>query len=75
VRLSRDGSLASEMIEHMVRGTTFAELARFRANLRGVSRAAVSAVTERYLDPAALALVRAGDFAAHRANGDDTDEA
>lgn len=73
VRLSRDGALASEMIEHMVRGTTFTELQRLRDGIRDATSAKVAAVVDRYLDPAQVALFRAGDFAAHRATNDEPD--
>ena len=62
VRLARDSALAAEMLEQMIRGCTFAELARIQDGVRAATAADVADVVRELLDPEQMSLVRAGDF-------------
>jgi len=64
VRLSRDATLAAEMIDQMLRGRTFADLHTFSDRLRTVSLEQVSTVLTRFVAPDEMLIIRAGDFRA-----------
>ncbi len=64
-KLSRasDGSLASSLTANLFLGRSFANAAALEAKVNAVTASQLHAVVAKYLDPATMAVVKAGDFA------------
>ena len=60
---AQDGNLASSWTDRMHRDRTFAEAALFDAKYRAATLEEVNAAFRKFIDPAKLTIVKAGDFA------------
>ena len=60
---AQDGNLASSWVDRMHRGRTFAEAAEFDAKYRAATLAEVNAAFAKFIDPAKITIIKAGDFA------------
>ena len=60
---AQDGNLASSWVDRMHRGRTFAEAAEFDAKYRAVTLDEMNAAFRKFIEPARLSIVKAGDFA------------
>ncbi len=60
---AQDSNLANSWVDRMHRGRTFAEAAEFDAKYRAVTLDEMNAAFRKFIEPAKLSIVKAGDFA------------
>jgi zinc protease len=58
-----DGTLSGRLTDMLFLGRSFATVAEFEANVAALTPGQLQAVVAKYLDPATMAIVKAGDFA------------
>ncbi len=59
---AQDGNLASAWVDRLHRDRTFAEAAEFDAKYRAATLAEVNAAFTKFIDPAKITIIKAGDF-------------
>ena len=60
---ANDGALAGRLGQNLFLGRNFANVAALEAKVNAVTAPELQAVVVKYLDPASMAVVKAGDFA------------
>ncbi len=60
---AQDATLASGWVDKLYRGKTYEESAKYNADIAALTVEAVNAAFRKYIDPAKLSVVKAGDFA------------